>query len=51
MLIRLRSDSSVIELDCDAYALFDREAGLLIVSDHTLIEEQDIDGFELVWVV
>jgi hypothetical protein len=51
MRIRLRNEGSVIELECDAYALFDSEAMLLIVSDHTLIDRADTEGFEIVWIV
>ena len=51
MRVRIRSDGSVIELECDAYAVFDKEAALLLISDHTLVEEEDLGGFEIVWIV
>ena len=51
MRVLLRSGTAVIEAECDAYAVFDDDAALLIVSDHTLIEESDMKGFEVVWIV
>lgn len=51
MRIRIRSDASVIEIECDAYAVFDDDAALLLVSDHTLLEGDDLNGFEIVWIV
>lgn len=51
MRIRIRSGSDEIELECDSYAVFDEDAGLLLVSDHTLITGADALGYELVWIV
>ena len=51
MRLKVRSGSDVVVLECDAYAVFDDEAMMLIVSDHTLVEENETKGFEIVWVV
>lgn len=51
MRLRIRSGTDELDLECDAYAVFDDGAGLLLVSDHTLIAEDDLSGFELVWIV
>lgn len=51
MRVRLRSCGEVVEFACDAYAVFDEEAALLLVSDSTLLESEDLDRFEIVWIV
>ena len=51
MLVRLRSGDDVIELQADGYAVFDEDAGLVIISDHTLLRKEEFPDLEVLWIV